>query len=406
MLRVVFVAPLFSPAASQMIEAAVSLSGVRVAVVAQEPRERLAPHIATRLAGHWRVDDVTDAAQLEWAVRSLAAQLGGVDRCFGAYEQLQGPLALVRERLGIAGLSSDAAANFRDKARMKDVLRAHGVPVARHRLIGAIADAHEFVREVGLPIVVKPPAGAGARSTHRIDSAAALSQWLSQYPPAPADPMLAEEFLRGSEHSLETISINGRAVWHSLTHYRPTPLHVLENPWIQWSVLLPREVDSPAFDDIRAVGARALSALGMQTGLSHCEWFRREDGTVAISEIAARPPGAQITTMIARAHDVDFIGQWAALMVHGTFHAPARRYAVGTAYLRGQGQGRVQAIEGVDALYREMAPLICDVRLPSLGQVPTGSYEGEGFIIVRHNDTRVVEQALDRVLSTVRVHLA
>lgn len=406
MTLVVFAAPMFSPAASQMIEAAVLLSGVRVAVVSQEPLSTLAPGLARRLAGHWRIDDVTNDAQLEGAVRALADRCGPIDRCFGAYEQLQGPLARVRERLGIPGLSSDAAENFRDKARMKDVLRAAGVPVARHKLIRTREDADAFAREVGFPIVIKPPAGAGARATQRIDYPGGLTDFLAQYPPSANDPMLAEEFLRGTEHSLETVSIGGQAIWHSLTHYDPTPLQVLEHPWMQWCVLLPKEVDDGAFNDIRAMGARALAALGMDTGVSHCEWFRRPDGSVAISEIAARPPGAQITTMISRANDIDFVRAWTSLMVHGTFEKPQRKYAVGTAYLRGQGSGRVVEVQGLETILRELGPIICDARLPVKGQSPTGSYEGDGFIMVRHADTDVVRRAIQHIVSTIRVHLA
>lgn len=402
---VVFVAPFFSPAATQMIEAALALAHVRVAVVAQQPIAELAPQVAGRLAGHWQVPDITDAAQLDWAVQELARRLGPVSRCFAAYEQAQLPLATVRERLGIPGLPVAAAHNFRDKARMKDVLRAAGIPVARHQLVRDVADARRFVGEVGFPIVVKPPAGAGAKATERVPDVAALEAVLQRYAPSPDDPMLAEEFLRGTEHSLETVSVQGVPVWHSITRYAPTPLEVLEHPWIQWTVLLPREVDDPAFDDIRQIGDRALQALGMTTGVSHCEWFRRPDGSVAISEIAARPPGANMTTIISRANDVDFVAAWVRLMVDGVFTAPARRYAVGTAYLRGQGQGTVVAIEGLEAVQREFGHLICDHRLPNLGQHPTGSYEGEGFLILRHPETRVVQDALQRIISTVRVVL-
>ena len=34
--------------------------------------------------------------------------------------------------------------------------------------------------------------------------------------------------------------------------------------------------------------------LGLQTGMTHMEWFGRPDGSIAIGEIGARPPGAQI----------------------------------------------------------------------------------------------------------------
>lgn len=405
MTRVVFVAPMFSPAATGMIEAAVAFPGARVAVVSQEPLERLAPALARALAGHWRVDDVTDVEALERAVRALAAVHGAPHRLYGAYEQLQLPLAIVRERLGIPGLPSEAARNFRDKARMKDVLRAAGVPVARHRLVRAAGDLHAFAAEVGFPVVIKPPAGAGARATHRLENAAALESALRSYPPSASDPMLAEEFLQGTEHSLETVSIGGNAVWHSLTEYTPTPLTVIEHPWMQWTVLLPREVDVPRYDDIRTVAARALRALGMTDGVSHTEWFRRADGSVAISEIAARPPGAQITTMVSRANDFDFVAAWTRVMIAGEFTAPERRYAVGTAYLRGQGKGVVRTIDGIDVVQREFGALVCDWRLPTVGQAPTGSYEGEGFVIVRHPDTEVVRQALARIVSVVRIGL-
>ncbi|MCA0376070.1 MAG: ATP-grasp domain-containing protein [Gemmatimonadetes bacterium] len=402
---VVFVCPQFSPAATQMIEAALALPHVRLGVIATQPREALAPHLAARLLDHWRVEDITDAAQLEWAVRSLGARQGAVSRCFAAFEQAQWPLAMVRERLGIPGLPADAARNFRDKARMKDVLRDADVPVARHRLVGTLDDAQRFVAEVGFPVVLKPPAGAGARATERVASAAELVDAIARHAPTPAAPMLCEEFLRGTEHSIETVSIEGRAVWHSITRYAPTPLEVLEQPWIQWTVLLPREIDDPAYDDIRATAEHALTALGMTTGVSHCEWFRRTDGSVAVSEIAARPPGANMTTMISRANDVDFVQAWVRLMIDGIFVPPTRRYAVGTAYLRGQGQGVVRGIEGLEAVERDLGSLLCDRRLPRIGQPPTGSYEGEGFLMVRHPDTAVVESALARIISTVRVRL-
>ena len=402
---VVFVCPIFSPAATQMIEAALAVPHVRVGVIAQQPLASLAPTVAERLSAHWQVDDVTNATSLEYAARALGASHGVIARCFGAYEQLQQPLAMVRERLGIPGLSSDAAHNFRDKARMKEALRAAGVPVARHRLITSRNEALAFLDEVGFPIVLKPPAGAGAIATQRIRDVASLDALLASYRATPANPMLAEEFLRGTEYSLETVSVDGEAVWHSLTRYGPTPLDVVEHSWIQWTVLLPREIDAPEFDDIRTVGAHALQALGMGTGVSHCEWFRRDDGTVAISEIAARPPGANITTMISRAHDIDFVAAWVRLMINGTFDPPERRYAVGTAYLRGQGTGQVRTIEGLDTVREQFGALICDARLPYPGQHPTGSYEGEGYIIVRHPDTTVVQHALERIVSTVRVRL-
>jgi hypothetical protein len=222
--------------------------------------------------------------------------------------------------------------------------------------------------------------------------------------------VLLEEFVVGDEHSLETITVDGRPVWHSLTRYYPTPLEVVRTPWIQWCVVLPREVDAPDYDDIRRAGDGALRALGMTTGLTHMEWFRRRDGTLAISEVAARPPGAQITTLVSRSTDTDFVRSWAELMVSGTFTPPERRWAAGIAYLRAQGPrhegARIRAVHGLDRLSATTRALVTDVERPQVGAAPRPTYEGDGWILVRHAETAPVEAALQEIVSTVRVECA
>ena len=388
-----------------MIAAIAGLPDVRTGVISQAPLEDLPQPVRAQVS-HWRVVDVLDTAQLKEAVRQLEARLGPVDRLVAAYEQLQVPLAEVREQRGIAGLSAEAARNFRDKARMKSLLREAGLPCAGHRLAASVEQAVGFGRELGLPLVVKPPAGAGAQATTKVDNESALRAAVAAAAPTAEQPVLLEEYVTGHEHSFETVSIGGRAVWHSLTHYYPSPLEVLRNPWIQWSLILPREVEAPQYDDIRTAAFRALEVLGMGTGLTHMEWFRRPDGTIAISEVAARPPGAQIMTVISRAHDFDAVAAWARLMVFDEFSAPPRRYSVGAAYLRGQGNGRVTAVHGLDQVERELGSLVVDFKLPAPGQTPTGSYEGEGFVILRHPETAVVQRALQRLVSLVRVELS
>lgn len=400
---VVFAAPLLSDNAFGMIEAVASLSGVQLAVITQDGAERLR-QLTGRVA-HWQVRDVLDVPQLLWAAGELQVRHGNIHRLFGAFEHLQVPLAMVRQELGISGMSVQAATNFRDKARMKTLLREAGLPCARHRLAGTVDDAVGFANVTGFPLVMKPPTGAGAVSTFRVDAMPQLLGALASAPPSPGNPVLLEEFIVGEEHSFETISLNGKHVWHSLTHYYPTPLTVVENPWIQWSVVLPREVDAPQYDDIRVAARKALTVLGMQTGISHMEWFRRKDGSVAISEVAARPPGAQITTLMSRAHDFDALQAWARAMVFDEFTPPERKYAVGAAYLRAQGQGRIVAVHGVEAVLRAVGDLIVEARMPHIGAAPSTSYEGDGFVIVRHPDTKRVEQAVLTIVSNIRVEL-
>ena len=404
-LHVVFVAPFFLDTTLRFVRAVANQPGVALSLISQESRDRVPPDLRQKLSGYAQVDDALTAPQIQQATQMLAARHGRPHRLLGTLEHIQVQLAEVREALKLPGLDSAHAHNFRDKARMKDALRSAGLPCARHKEILQPDDARAFVADVGYPIVLKPREGVGAAITFRVDTPEDLEDALATVRPTPQRPAVAEEFITGDEHSFEVVSVAGTPIWHSLTRYDPPPLDVLRNPWIQWTVLLPREIDAPEWDPVRAVGFDALKALGMGTGISHMEWFRRKDGSVAISEIAARPPGAQIMTLNSFAHDANMYEAWARLVIFEKFTPLERKYAAGAAFFRGQGQGRVKRIHGLDRANKDLGHLVVESKLPQIGQAQATSYEGEGYAVIRHPETSVVRNALRHLISTVRVEL-
>jgi hypothetical protein len=118
-----------------------------------------------------------------------------------------------------------------------------------------------------------------------------------------------------------------------------------------------------------------------------------------------RPPGAQFSTLISYAHDFDLYQAWARLMIYEEFKPPTRDFAVGAAYLRGQGQGRVVGITGLEKAQEKAGGMVVEVKLPEEGQSPTGHYEGEGYVIVRHPETQRVEEAIKAIIANVKVKL-
>ncbi len=403
--HVVFVAPYFMDTTLRFVRAVAELPDVALGLISQESRDRLPPDLRARVAGYAQLDDAMNAGQIAYGVEMLSQRLGKPWRLLGTLEHIQVQLAEVRDHLGIPGMEAETAQLFRDKGRMKDRLRSAGLPCARHRVLLSDQDAWDFARQVGYPIVVKPKEGVGAAITFRADGDEELRHALACVRPSRERQAIAEEFITGEEHSFEVVSIGGKPVWHSLTRYAPNPLDAVRNPWIQWTVLLPREIHGPQWDDVREAGFAALRAMGMGTGLTHMEWFRRRDGSLAISEIAARPPGAQIMTLNTYAYDMDFYRAWARLLVDSQFGAPERQYATGAAFFRGQGGGRVQRIHGLDRAQKDLGHLVVEARLPQIGQPAASSYEGEGFAVLRHKETSVVQNALRHLVSTVRVEL-
>jgi ATP-grasp domain len=410
--HVVFIAPRFLENTLNYVRAFAALPEVTLSLVSEDPEEAIPADLKSRVAGHYRVAQSLDADHLTPAVRAIWRGVGKVDRLAGALEQLQLPMAVVRDALGIEGMGAAVARNFRDKDRMKEVLRAHGVPVAKSALVTSAAELRAFLDRVGFPIIVKPQAGLGARNTHRISSAAELATLAAGgLIPSAAEPLQVEEFVRAREHTCETVTIKGEVVWRSGTRYFPTPLEVLETPWIKYCVMLPRETDLPEVEAFHPINSAALSALfgasahtPAGTALTHMEWFLREDGSSLVNEVGARPPGAQIMPLIGLAHETNFFHQWAKLIALDRFTPPTRRFAAGAAFFRGQGSGNaITKVTGLDDAIAEVGPALVEMRTPKVGQARSPSYEGEGWATVRAGSTEEVKQALLTLIQRVQI---
>jgi formate-dependent phosphoribosylglycinamide formyltransferase (GAR transformylase) len=401
MRNVAFVAPFPIETTMRFARALRGLDGVRMLGIVHDPPGGSDAGLYDDVV---RVADPLDPRQLALGARELVRRHGPIHRITGILEPLQVPIAAIREDLGIDGMDVHTAELFRDKARMKDALRAAGLPCARHALAARLEDAERFVRDVGFPVVLKPPAGMACKATWRIDDAEALRQAMAAMAPSDAEPVLVEEFLRGREHSFETITVGGEVKLWSLSRYEPSCLEVMQNPWIQWVVVLPRDVSGPEFADARELGLAAVRALGLRTGFTHMEWFRKGDGSLAIGEIAARPPGAQFVRLTGLCHDADLYRAWARAIVDEAFDGPwERRWSAGCAYLRGMGRGRVVATEGLDRAQELVGPLVVEAKLPAFGAPKSDSYEGDGYVIVRDHDEGRVRAALRTIIETVRV---
>jgi hypothetical protein len=94
-------------------------------------------------------------------------------------------------------------------------------------------------------------------------------------------------------------------------------------------------------------------------------------------------------------------------VVDGAFDGPfERRWSVGTAFLRGMGRGRVTRVTGVEQANAKVGHLVVESRLPNVGTPRSDSYEGDGYVIVRHLDVEVVKAAMKTVIETVRIECA
>jgi hypothetical protein len=404
MKHVILVAPYFGPTMRTCLQAFTSLENIKLGLISNQPQEAIPSSLADKVDGHYKVDNALNPDDLEKACAAFAKEWGHVDRLIGYLEHLQGPLAEVRSRLKIPGMKREVAQNFRDKNTMKATLREAGLPVAKQKRITSAEDIRLFAEGIGYPIVLKPLAGVGSKNTMRIAHEDDLLAALNILLPSEDNPVQAEQFVQGEEHTLEAVTIDGKTIWQSSTYYLPGPLKVIENPWMQYCVLLPREQAPAHVSTFASLNARALDALGMETGLSHMEWFSTAQNGPVISEVGARPPGVNIMPMMGYAHGVNMWQKWAELLVHGNWDMPERQAAVGCAFLRAQGRGNaITAVHGLAEAQAGVEGLVLEARLPKVGQPRSSHYEGEGYIMISAPDTDRVVQGLRHIISNIRV---
>lgn len=338
----VVVVPRYTSEALRLIRAVIEQPGARVWLISDVGSYVLPEKLLHRLAGYWRVGDCTQQDQIEGAIGRLTTEHGNADILLGTAPELDMVLGQVRDALRIPGPSAEAVRRFTDRAAMVAALREAGLPVA--------ADVDE-----------------------------------------PSEEALKCTF--------EVMSINSIPAWWSATRQNRA------GPGASRTITLPREDDDPANRALRQVGLAALRVLGMASGISEMTWLRYPSGLAAIVDVQPRPPEPQMMALLSHAHGADMYKAWANAAVRGMFAPIPRLAAAGYAAVAVEGTGdSVHAVHGWDDLADQLGDLMVEASLPALGAKARGG-EAEPHVIVRHPETKVVDEALQRVATGVRIEL-
>ena len=398
--RIVFVSRSMTGESLRHARAIKSLAGVCLLGISEHlPGD----HVEQVFEGLACVRDAHDPNQLIAAARELAKKHGGLDRIVTTQEPLLESVARANEPLGLQGLSVATVRRVLDKSRLKPILERAGINTARDRVLTGGEDARRFVAEVGFPIVLKPPGGSGGLATWCIRSAEQLELALELMQPSAENAVLAEEYLRGQELCIDTITIANEPRFHSICYYRPSILEALEDPRIQWSCVMPRDISGDVYREFIERGLAAVRALSIGNAMTHMEGFLVEGG-VRFTDATLRPAGARIGPMLGYAYEFDPYVAWARVAVDGCFDGPwERKYAVGTIFLRGLGSGLVKEVHGMESVELQIRDSLADVRLPRVGAAKSVTYTGDGYITVRHPETQAVEDALEFIARTVEI---
>jgi carbamoylphosphate synthase large subunit len=383
-------------------------AGATVIGIGERPQGHLADDVKGWLSHYVQVKSVVHEPSLLQAVQHVQS-LVYVDRLEATVEAHIMAAAQVREAAGIPGTSVRTAYLCRDKPAMKEVLREAGIPCAQSTRADEPQAARDFARQVGFPLIIKPPAGAGASGTWKVRDAQELEQVLVESGVADGAEVAIEEFIEGHEGYLDTLTINGEVTHEFITHYYPNVLTAMRERWISPQMVTTNRIEAPGYREVRQMARDVIRVLEIGTSATHMEWFAGPRG-LKFSEIGCRPPGVGQWDVYNTANDFDLYLEWASAVTHG--HAqrkPSRRFAAGMIALRPSCDGRITGYSGLDAIQQHYGECIVASHLPPPGsatQPVEGGYMANAWMRVRHPDYDRLREIMNTIGETVKVHAA
>jgi biotin carboxylase len=334
------------------LEALRKASALGLRTVFFQHKDRLLPGQA-EAADAMFLADYTD-----WSVARPLARAAhesyGFTRVVSLVEQGMEMVGRINDLLGLEGTSYEVAHRFRDKLAMRGQLAAAGVPTAAAAPVSGPQELRAFGSEHGYPLVLKPVDGTGSRGVERIDGPAeAEAAWerahalrgrtdlvLAQF--YPVDRFMVEQYVDGSEYSVEAVSVQGRHAVVALTE------KITENA-VEWGHAQPARLTAENEAAILSCTAEFLDAMGLRDGLSHTE-VRMSPAGPQIIESHDRVGGGRIMDLTHHAYGVD-LEQYAVGAPFGLLPElplrPAARAAAATRFLTAE-PGEVVAVDGLD----------------------------------------------------------
>lgn len=179
------------------------------------------------------------------------------------------------------------------KFRMRDQWQSSKLPVPQYQYFTSI---HNRV-EVEFPLVIKPSnSGGGGRgvSIHYNDKD--LIRSMNKAILASKDGIvLVEEFIQGTELTVESISINGKHFLIGVSE----KTKVLGVPWVAQTLTYPSQIAQVRYEEINILIIEALDSLGHKDGPAHTELLiQDETEKIYLVETGLRPGGGHIPAPI------------------------------------------------------------------------------------------------------------
>tara|TARA_B110000908_G_C10255849_1_gene455425 strand:- start:1681 stop:2805 length:1125 start_codon:yes stop_codon:yes gene_type:complete len=193
----------------------------------------------------------------------------------------------IAKELGLIGNPDTSTIRSTHKYTMKNYLSNASLRVAKFALCKTLDDL-EQIKNFNYPVIVKPVDRSGSLGVSKITSRDTLSEaFETAHFNSISKEVIVEEFISGTEVSVECISQNGihsiLAITDKVTTGAPN--------FVELEHHQPSQIGQVVQEEIRALIPQALDVLQVQNGASHSELIITSSNQIYINEIGARMGG-------------------------------------------------------------------------------------------------------------------
>ncbi|WP_267241855.1 ATP-grasp domain-containing protein [Streptomyces sp. PR69] len=265
-------------------------------------------------------------------------------------------VAEAASRLGLPGLSPQAARVCRDKLLMRQACAAAGVAVPGFCQATSEQAALAAADRFGYPCVVKPMTESASigvslcRTPDEVlDAYRAISSRPTDFRGQPRRPgALVEEYLLGYEVSVESVLSAGERTVLGVTDKALGP----HPHFVEMGDTFPSMLSAPVREECTELALRALQAVGHDFGAAHVEVKMTEKGPFVV-EVNGRMAGAEISMLIREATGIHLQREVVRLHTGQPAELTATRSrAAASRYLAARAAGVLTAVEGTELARR------------------------------------------------------
>jgi biotin carboxylase len=322
--------------------------------------------------------------------------------------------ARLAELFQVPGAGFQASLTLRNKHRLREVTASQGIRNPRSQRVTTLEEVHRFAQANPGPLIIKPGNRQGSvgtvivRDHAELEAAWETSKQRDEGVMVPdrdiPEITLIEEFVTGSEYSVEALVRQGQMIFSNVTAKDLFPgsfpverAHVVPAP-------LRAAVSGALVDQTRAV----ITATGFDTGIVHCEWILSNDEPCLV-ECAGRFAGDGIIDLIERAYGFDIVAAYHALMRGEDLPVlPTQAAKAATVRFVGGQNAEITGIEIDESILSQpgVAHHYLTARVGDRARVPTMSWHRLGAVTVEAADAASAIALAERAVEAIKITFA